>query len=240
MATNAPHQNQTRQNSRGIQNVQVTQRVSTSDERFNEQIEGRLMRAQFIKGEDSRQGRPEANDPEYEEDKLIKSEERVVPPRTAEVLRQNIERKKKEAIIRKKKTVPVIGTTAKWMVFSAVCISYIFQLLFGLLSLLVAVSGELVSSSFLGSIVDLFTDVSSGFKSAGIGLWGISALIVFLTFICVWAWYRFLGFNPFETVMSMFITLVLLSMSLLPLMNLFPWLVLWVVYLNASLLFIKR
>lgn len=215
--------------SRGIKNVQSKRRVHTSDERFNEQTEGRLARAQLRKGARSK---GEGEGETLEETSL-----------NNQGIQQQLEQKGVLNKITKRKSarkIPLLGTTAKWMVFCAVCISYIFQLLFGLLSLLVAVSGEIVSSSFLGSIADLFTDVSSGFESAGIGLWGISALIVFLTFICVWAWYRFSGFNPFETVMSMFITLVLLSMSLLPLMNLFPWLVLWVVYLNTSLLFIKR
>ncbi len=244
MATNAPQQNQIGHDGRGIRNVQVNPRVSTSDERFNEQVGGRLTRAQFIKGGNTRQGRFAANDPIYEGGEQTGSDVSGSMPSTAQALQQ------RTSALRNRSASfanPITKAVKKRAIFAVqpyvfwiACISYIFQGLFGLLSLFAFFGGSTIDSSFLTSWINTFIDASNGLEAVGNLLWGISALIACGTFFAFLLLYKILGRNPFHSIMSTFITILVLSLSILPIMNLAPWIVLWVIYLSADAIFSKK
>ena len=215
---------------RGIENVKAL----TSNDRFRQTAEGRLMQVELQnvaqKKEAVRSDAP--NDNMYENDGADASSLRNIQRQLRQSGRRGNRLKRPQAPIGKN-----LGSSTKWFLISIASISYIFQMLFGLLSLAATYGANVISSNFFTSLIDKVVDVSGGLQSAGSGLWGMSALIVVLTFICFWAWYWFIGIDPFHSMMSMFLTLGALAFCLVPGMNLFPWLVLWVIYINGASLF---
>ncbi len=134
---------------------------------------------------------------------------------------------------------------AKWVGIAVVVKSYIWQCLFGLLSLMSLVTHAMIedfqNNNKLGIAISWFVDFSNFFPGFEVGFvfWGISIAIVIVTFLGFYLWFKALGLAPFGTVMSMFLSILFLALSLLPVTNLFPWLVLWFLYINSSSLFSK-
>ena len=236
MATPAPQQT-----GHGIQNA----RVNTADERFTELAEGRLARAQFLKGNNSKRERFAANDPTYEGGGQSEGEEDQSMPSSAQALGQRT-----NAIRGRMGSTPLGKTASKNVkkratiaaqpyIFWIACLSYIFQGLLGLMSLSAFYGGGLIDSSLWTSWINTLVDATKGLQAVGNLLWGISVLIVCGTFLSFLLWYKIIGHNPFHSIMSTFITILALSLSLLPVMNLFPWLVLWIIYMNITAIFSK-
>jgi hypothetical protein len=230
MATLTPQQN-----GHSIQNA----RVSTSDERFSEQTEERLARVQFLKGRVKKKNRFASNDPSFYQTNIPQEgpeygteENSLGVSRINAVSPQNRARKR----LLKKST---LSTSLKWSIIGIASTCYLFQFLFGLMSLASYYGSNMIDSSLWTSWVNVFIDISGGLQEAGSLLWGISALIAFATFLGFFLWYKILSINPFHSEISIFITILLLSVSLLPVMNLFPWLVLWILYINVSSVFSK-
>ena len=97
----------------------------------------------------------------------------------------------------------------------------------------------LVRESFLGKLVGFFLDIESFFPAIylGYGAWGVGALISISTFLILAIWYHMNHVRIFGDLMSTTITIVCLSLSFLPISNLFPFLFLWVLYMNTKSLF---
>ena len=226
MAENVP----TTDTNRGIQNTQA---------RFADHTRDRLTSEQLL----TKARRSKRNPESIEEFSEIDTQYTTTPQyRKSQSLKQQ-----KEAIrgniIKKART---LGTFSKWMGLGVVGTSYLWQLVFGLISLLIFVlHGEILNfqnNTVLGKVTSWFFDFGKIFSTEQIGLvvWGIAVLIVLITFLGFYLWYRLLGIKPFGTVISAFVTILALSLSLLPVTNLFPWLVLWVLYMNASSLFSNK
>lgn len=128
---------------------------------------------------------------------------------------------------------------ASWAGLGAVWTAYTWQLVFALISIAGLGLGGIIdaytSSSILGKIVSWFVDVDKLLpaKYIGIGFWGLTVILVTGVFIAYFLWYVFMGVYPFETVVSTLITILALSLSILPVLNLLPWLPLWVIYMNG-------
>ncbi|MCF7816065.1 MAG: hypothetical protein K9M10_02465 [Candidatus Pacebacteria bacterium] len=136
-----------------------------------------------------------------------------------------------------------ITSFSKWMGIGVACTSYTWQFIFGVLSLtpfvLVSIYEDFSTSTITGKVLNWFVDLSTPFPAQEIGIlfWGVTSLIAIVTFLGFWIWYKFLGNDPFATGMSTGITLLVIALSLIPVTNLLPSLILWVVYMNFQSLF---
>lgn len=205
--------------SRGIQNARAT----TAESRFERLANDRLTSEQLLtKPQKNANPRIEKSGTqgfeETESMNSITSEKR--PAQKNAQLKQTAKAKKPKAILG-------MGLAVAYM-------SYGWQCIFGILSLVGYVSAGGIQSSFWTSWIDIFVDVSGGLEMVGFVFWGISALIVVMTFLIFLLWFRFIGINPFQTVMSTFITIVALTLSILPVTNLIPSLLFWIIYLNLT------
>ncbi len=234
MATLTPQQN-----GHGIQNA----RVNTANERFTNLAEGRLARAQLERGNASRRRQFAANDPTYEGNDRMDDGGDQSMPSTAQALEQRVNSIRERGgslspgkSIRKIASKRVTLASQPYMLGIA-WISFIFQCLFGFMSLSAFYGGSLIDSSLWISWINTLVDATKGFEAVGFLLWGMAVLIVFCTFFVFLLWYMRIGHNPFHSIMSTFITILALSVSLLPVMNLFPWLVLWIIYMNTVAIF---
>lgn len=108
--------------------------------------------------------------------------------------------------------------------------------------------GAIISSTLesLQSIINgvsnllIGTDIVFSLQSIALVFWLVSSLIVGLTFMSYYAWYRFMRIRPFSTAASFIVSTSCLFFSLMPFTNLFPWLLVWVLYINASTLFLRH
>jgi hypothetical protein len=125
---------------------------------------------------------------------------------------------------------------------SAAFTVYIFELFFALLSLAVIYAFSLIEESFLGRVFSFIFDLNSKYPSgAGLAIWGIAIAINIATFLAFWLWYYFkFKLNPLQTVQSTFVTYLLIACSIVPILNLFPWCMLWILYVNTLPLGTKK
>lgn len=74
----------------------------------------------------------------------------------------------------------------------------------------------------------------------GVGFWGLASLLSLAAFTVYFIWFYATGLRPFSTVLSALVTIVCISLSLIPITNLFPWLVFWIIYTNGAAIFIRK
>jgi hypothetical protein len=141
------------------------------------------------------------------------------------------------------KSLPKISSFSKFMGMGAALTSYSFQFLFAILSMLLfglfAGVENFQKNTFVGNVTSWFGDINSVVpaQEGGMLFWGLATIVVIVTFLSFLLWYKMVGINPFETTLSAFITIVVLSLSIIPFFNIFPWLIIWITYLNLSSLF---
>lgn len=205
-------------NIRGIQNARAT----TAESRFKRLANDRLTSEQLLtKPQKNTNARIEKSGTQgFEETKSRNSI--ALEKRT---IQKNAQLKQKAKA--KPKAILGMGLAVAYM-------SYGWQCIFGILSLVGYASAGGIQSSFWTSWINIFVDVSGGLEMVGFVFWGISALIAMMTFLIFFLWFRLIGINPFQTVMSTFITVVALTLSILPVTNLIPSLLLWIIYLNIT------
>lgn len=154
--------------------------------------------------------------------------------RYTEMQSQNVSQK-----VVKVKTARKFSRFGVWMGVSVAFTCYIIQFWLGLFSLFLFSGAAVASGTITGAILDHILSFVGGFTMMGAAeaLWGITSVFVLITFFGFLLWFRLVGINPFKTVMSVLITFLALAVSLIPVGNLFPCLVLWVAWLNLTNLF---
>jgi hypothetical protein len=136
---------------------------------------------------------------------------------------------------------------ARWGGLGVVWTAYLWQLLFGVFSLIgfslhaytLYLKEDTLVGKVVGFVVGFFVDIEMYLPGVylGIGFWGLSMLIAFGVFIGFLIWFYLTGIEVFHSVISTTVTMVAFSLSIIPIVNLFPWLPLWVMYMNTSSLF---
>lgn len=136
-----------------------------------------------------------------------------------------------------------LSSFSRWIGLGAACTAFSFQFLFGLISL-VGLGAHVVVAYFqeetwIGSFLGFFIDFAKYFpgETFGYAFWMLATVVAFCTFLVFLLWYYFTGIRVFHSTLSSLITILCLALSLLPVTNLFPWLVLWILYINSSTLF---
>ena len=206
-------------NIRGIQNARAT----TAESRFKRLANDRLTSEQLLT-------KPQKNTNARIEKSGTQGFEEIESTNSTTSKRVPLQENTQSIQKKKRKKTMSIGAMGLAIAYT----SYGWQCIFGILSLVGYVSAGGIQSSFWTSWIDIFVDFSGGLEMVGFVFWGISALIVVMTFLIFLLWFRFIGINPFHSVMSTFITILALTLSILPVTNLIPSLIFWIIYLNLT------
>ncbi len=116
---------------------------------------------------------------------------------------------------------------------------YIVQLIlaiFAAVGLFIQGGQEALSNgNLLQQFTSIFTELPAQ-AMGGIGTlaWGLVISLSFGIFLIFLVRFKRRRINPFNTVGSTFVTYTLLALNVIPIINIFPWLLIWIVYINAS------
>jgi hypothetical protein len=246
-AANEPTFN--RDATRGIENIVVRGRDGVpydTEERVGpvekEFLEEKGLAARAYKQKDKRAER-EAIEAANEETLYLEEAARELAVREAKALvAQKIARKEAmfSAGLRSGKKV---ASFARWMSLGGIWTVYLWQFLFAMGTLLgfgiAAYLLYLKEGTFTGKVLSYFVNFDSLVPARELGFifWGLGALLSIGAFVIYLIWFYMLGLSVLRSTMLFFLTLLALVLSILPILNLFPWLPLWVIYMNASALF---
>ena len=132
-----------------------------------------------------------------------------------------------------------LSSFRSWMLIGVVINVYIWQFIFALMSLVGFGAHALVldfaQHNFVGKLISFAINlekISPG-QYLGWAMWGAAALLTVGTFIAYLMYYYAIGIKVFDTTMSTFLTFMCFIMAFLPVTNLFPWLIMWIVYINT-------
>ena len=237
MESNTQPQESELDTTRGIRNAQV---------RYKEHADARTLRNQLLARRSQRRRKKQNIDPEQEAANEAYFEE-LQNAQALQTEAQLLNAKKRAQKIGASKGIKKLTSAMKWAGLGIAGTGYTFQFLFALLSLIFFIMNagvkEFTMNTLLGkaiaSFVSIFVDIQNmtSLNDAGMICWGIATLVAVSLFSVFASWYKFNGIHPFGTTISIFITFLCISLSILPIMNIFPWILLWIVYMNASSLF---
>lgn len=127
----------------------------------------------------------------------------------------------------------ILRTGISLMVFA-----YMWQFIFALGTLVgFAMHGhvlylrhETIGGKILGFVVDFQNWLP--FEALGYAFFALTLLIVIITFIPAYACLQLFGYKPIGSMVAFFVTATLLGLSIFPVTNLFPWLIIWFVFIG--------
>jgi hypothetical protein len=109
---------------------------------------------------------------------------------------------------------------------------------FGMHAYILQIRNETLAGRFVGFFFD-FQNYFPG-EFVGMTFWAISALIGGGAFLGYIIFFYVLGVRVMATVVGTLLMALCFALTILPIINIFPWLLLWVLYLNGATLFSKR
>ncbi len=136
-----------------------------------------------------------------------------------------------------------ISTFARWTGIGIAVTAYFWQFLAASASLIgMGIWGSreyIVNETVVGKTVSTVAgwvglDFQKLFPAEYIafGFWGLATLIALFTFIAFMLWFYLTGVRVFRSTISTLLTSLCFALSILPVSNLFPWIALWIVYIN--------
>lgn len=137
-----------------------------------------------------------------------------------------------------------VGSFGRFMGIGAAWTAYSLQFFFGVISLIgiggQAMANELVNGSFIGRAINSVTklvgiDLATliPFDYFGFGFWGLATMVALCSFFAFLLLFAFTHAHVFSTTGMTLITALTFACSILPVSNLFPWIPLWVMAVNA-------
>jgi hypothetical protein len=182
-----------------------------------------------------------ANDAIYQEqvqEAVMEEEEQVQRRRIVQIQQQSIQqRQARMSVAGKLKGASVF---ARWMGIGIAGTAYVWQFLFGAASLVgFGASGAIKSflqDTTVGKIVGFFIDVEKffPFEYIGYGFWGLATLVAVCTFLGFLLWFYVTGVRFFDTPVTALVTILAFAFSILPVSNLFPSILVWIIYINLT------
>lgn len=115
-------------------------------------------------------------------------------------------------------------------------IAYLWQFLFAIGALVgFGIHGGILyvrHETLAGKVLGWFAEFEklSPFEGLGYAFWGLGFLLVTIQFISFFVFFRTVGYNPVGTSVAFLVTAVCLGFSIFPVTNLFPWLILWIIF----------
>ncbi len=221
-------------------------------------VDPRLVDADFIKNQGlsakgfdpDRKRTVAANDAQYEEEAA--NEAQYVLEQIAIEEAQNITRRaiaRKQAILNNTRVkggaskLRAVGGLSRWVGLGIACTAYAWQFACAAISLVGigawGVIDELANGNILGRMANwamgLFgTSIQSLFPAEyiALGFWALATLIALCTFFAFLLWFFLTGVHVFDTPITAIITALTFACCIMPVANLFPWVPLWVIYMN--------
>lgn len=209
---------------RGIQNVSAY-----SEEVPDETVQGRFAGKQSVaaraynkEGRNTRRGTA-SNDPRYAMSR-------------AEQVRDRFRRTGRR--VGTHRTVRRLSAISRWSMVGIVFNVYLFQLVFAIASLVgVGMWGVIdqIKNTWFGSIISFFVDLQKVFPADlfAMGAMGVTWMITIMTFLVLILWYIITGVRVFDTTPSILIAILLFALAIFPPTYIFPWAVIWVLYINT-------
>jgi hypothetical protein len=228
---------------------------------YNEEnIDPRLVDTDFIqnqglssKATDFGAKRKRADDAQYREEEALNEAryemERVAAEEAEMAARQTVLRRrriaqKQQSLSSATAKLRGVSSIARWTGIGIAGTAYIWQFLFGMISLigfgakgyLDSLIKETVIGKIVAKVVGLFVDIEKLFpvEYLGLGFWGLATIIGLCTFLAFAIWFTLTGVRIFRSTMSTFITAVVFACCILPVANLFPAVLVWIIYTNMS------
>jgi hypothetical protein len=185
-----------------------------------------------------------ANEARYEEIRMIAEAEAEEGARRALLRRQKTietQSRAKGALTKAKGAaglarwggLAVAGTAWVWQ-FLCAAVSLVFLGMWGSID-------ALLESNFLGKsvkwVAGLFNvDLATAIPvdTFAMVFWALATLIALCTFIGFLLFFTFTGVRVFNSTISLFLASLVFALSIMPVSNLFPWIPLWVVYINVT------
>ncbi len=126
-----------------------------------------------------------------------------------------------------------------WGMIAPVGTAYLFQLVFGIVSLigfgLFAAINYLKSETWYGKVISWFVNLNNFVPADKLGLvfWGLATLVAVGVFVSCLIVFYLTSVDPFPTFFSFFVASLVLACSMIPVLNLLPSLLLWVLYVRV-------
>lgn len=227
----------------GVKNTRVHK---TTSERFAQRAAKRLV-AENITNKRSRQRRDDntTTDEAFREETL---------QNTRNILR-GVSKKASTSMVRRRISVFASGMSLGIAIYIS-----IWMFFFGLFSMLSfaaetqtsvlidSATGEIVkwatgseilsqvAGTVVSNVVTLFglIDLSTLFPGETLGLtfWGLSSVFAMFGYLGFFLWYKILGVSAYETVGGALLVMFVIIFDFLPFINILPWMVLFVFYMN--------
>lgn len=143
--------------------------------------------------------------------------------------------KAKNIALTAKKAKGLVG----WGMIAPVGTAYLFQLVFGVISLigfgLFAAINYLKEETWYGKVISWFVNLNNFVPADKLGLvfWGLATLVAVGVFVSCLIVFYLTSVDPFPTFFSFFIASLVLAFSMIPVLNLLPSLLLWVLYVRV-------
>jgi hypothetical protein len=194
-----------------------------------------------------------ANDAQYQEEAANEAQyqqyqlEQLALEEARDVARRTIARK--QAILKNNRATGIAGKAraatglVRWTGVGIAVTTWFWQFACAAISLVGigawATIEEIATGSLLGRasnwILGIFgSSLQNLFPAEMIafGFWGLASLIALCAFIGFLLWFYLTGAKVFDTPITALITALVFACSLIPVSNLFPWIPLWVIYIN--------
>lgn len=225
-------------------NVQTTQGRIPEEFQTQKSVRGRTQAALFDANKRNRQGQELRTglDPEAESNARERIQNRATQ-RAAAVAAQ-----KAAAVVPGGAAMSMVGmasgsrvtmsTFSRFVGYGAAWTLYVWVFVFALLSLFALVGDAAVTyfqdSTFLGNITGFFVDLTNllPIENFGIALWAIASILVATSVAINWIWLHRLGVRPLGSMYGTLTTFFLLAINLMPVLNLFPWFIIWMSYMQ--------
>jgi hypothetical protein len=182
-----------------------------------------------------------ANEAQYQLERIALAEAQEATRRA--VMRRQMMLKERHATSVASK-VKGIGGFARWGGLAVAITAWFWQFVCAGISLvgigLWATISEMVNGNFVGRAINwglgLFgTSIESLIPTDTFALafWALATLIALCTFVGFCIWFYLTGAHVFDTPLIALMTTHTYALSIMPVSNLFPWIPLWVVVINA-------
>lgn len=229
---------ETGQDPRSIRNART---ISDTPPAYQESVEAQFAREKSIEAQILRKKAREEEQKLEELDRIFELQEMQQQVAGAQKLYNTIQ----GTTVTSARKARRLSGFARWMGLGIVFTVYIWQLIFALISLFFFViqAGiiSLQKDTTLGSIIDRFIDVQKYFPGELVGMifWALASILSVAVFFGYYIWFKISGVHPFSTLLGFLVSVLCIVLSLIPITNLFPWTIIWIVYFAFFSLFTK-
>ena len=229
---------ETRDTRRGIQNVQ--ERVSSIPSR--ETVGERHLRGGKWGGDETRTREIEKVALQEEQEAAMAQAEMIAEAEESrnQSLVQHAIKEKAEKMLLKKLALQktFVSRSALRATLWYALIAYAFQVFFAIGAMVGFGAHAMVlnfkNENVVGKILGFFVDFENELPCKGLGyiFWGLGIILSLALLVGYLIFFRFIGISVLQNSVMFFIMVVCFAFNITPFINIFPWLLLWVIYMS--------